>query len=68
MAQAGYEPTAAIEFWRCMQQVAGDGGQPDFLATHPSSERRIEEPLERLPELESGAALSALEAIATRRL
>ncbi len=68
MAQAGYEPTAAIAFWRRMQQIAGDGGQPDFLATHPSSARRIEELLERLPELESGAALSALEAIATRRL
>ena len=68
MAQAGYEPTAAIAFWRRMQQVAGDGGQPDFLATHPSSARRIEELLERLPELESGAALSALEAIATRQL
>ena len=51
-----------------MEQVAGDAGQPDFLATHPSSARRIEEPLERLPKIESGAALSALEAIATGRL
>ena len=68
MAQAGYEPTAAIAFWRRMQQVAGDGGQLDFLATHPSSARRIEELLERLSELESGAALSALGAIATGRL
>jgi predicted Zn-dependent protease len=68
MAQAGYEPAAAIAFWRRMQQVAGDGGQPDFLATHPSSERRIEELLERLPALESGAALSTLDAIARRRL
>jgi predicted Zn-dependent protease len=68
MAQAGYEPTAAIAFWRRMQQLSGDGGPPDFLATHPSSARRIEELLERLPELESGAALSALETIAARRL
>ena len=57
MAQAGYEPTAAIAFWRRMQQLSGDGGPPDFLATHPSSARRIEELLERLPELESGAGL-----------
>jgi predicted Zn-dependent protease len=66
MAEAGYEPMAAIEFWRRMQQVSGDGGQLDFLATHPSSARRIEELLKRLPELENGAALSALDAIASR--
>lgn len=68
MAQAGYEPTAAIDFWRRMQQLSGDGGQPDFLATHPSSARRVEELLERLPELQSGAHLSAIRAaIAARR-
>jgi predicted Zn-dependent protease len=67
MAEAGYEPTAAIEFWRRMQQLSGDG-PPDFLATHPSSARRIEELLERLPELESGARLSALRAAIAARL
>ena len=68
MAAAGYQPTAAIDFWRRMQGLSGDRGQPDFLATHPSSARRIEELLERLPELESGARLSALRAaIAARR-
>jgi predicted Zn-dependent protease len=67
MAAAGYEPTAAIEFWRRMQQLSGDGS-PDFLATHPSSARRIEELLERLPELESGARLSTLRAAIAARL
>ena len=62
LAQAGYEPTAALEFWRRMQQVSGDGGPPPFLATHPSNAQRIEELLERLPELEEGAALNRLRA------
>ena len=65
-ARAGYEPTEAVAFWRRMQQLAGDGGPPDFLATHPSSARRIEELLERLPELESGAGLSSLRAAIVR--
>ena len=56
MAQAGYDPTQAIAFWRRMQQLTGDGGAPHFLATHPSNARRIEELLERLPELEDAAA------------
>jgi predicted Zn-dependent protease len=68
MAEAGYEPTAAIEFWRRMQQRSGDGGQPDFLATHPSSARRIEELLEHLPELESSARPSTLGAGIAARL
>jgi predicted Zn-dependent protease len=54
-ARAGYEPTEAVAFWRRMQQLAGDGGPPAFLATHPSSARRIEELLEQLPEIRTGA-------------
>jgi predicted Zn-dependent protease len=60
MAQAGYAPTEAIAFWRRMQQLGGNGGPPPFLATHPSNAQRIEELLERLPELESGVALPAV--------
>jgi predicted Zn-dependent protease len=60
MAQAGYQPTEAIAFWRRMQQASGDGGPPPFLATHPSNAQRIEELLERLTELENGAALPGL--------
>jgi predicted Zn-dependent protease len=55
MARVGYDPTEAVAFWRRMQQLAGDGGPPAFLATHPSSARRIEELLEQLPEIGGGA-------------
>jgi metalloendopeptidase OMA1, mitochondrial len=55
MARAGYEPTEAVAFWRRMQQLAGDGGPPAFLATHPSSVRRIEELLEQMPEIRTRA-------------
>ncbi|MGZ8401455.1 MAG: M48 family metallopeptidase [Methyloceanibacter sp.] len=55
MAKAGYRPREAITFWRRMQQLT-DNGVPPFLATHPSSAQRIEELLERLPELEKNAA------------
>ena len=66
MVQAGYEPSEAIAFWRRMQQLSGNGGPPPFLATHPSNAERIEELLERLPELNAGVALHDLRrAIAT---
>jgi predicted Zn-dependent protease len=60
MAQAGFAPTEAITFWRRMQQLTGAGGAPHFLATHPSNARRIEELLERVPELEDAALLRRL--------
>jgi predicted Zn-dependent protease len=56
MAEAGYRPGEAITFWRRMQQRAGNGGVPPFLATHPSNAQRIEKLLERLPELDRNAA------------
>jgi predicted Zn-dependent protease len=39
-AMAGYNPKEAITFW---QRMAQSGGQkpPEFLATHPSDEKRI---------------------------
>lgn len=42
-AMAGYNPQEAIPFWQRMSQ-ASSGGQkpPEFLATHPSDESRIE--------------------------
>lgn len=46
MAEAGYDPAAAITFWQKMADQA-DGRPPAFLATHPAPDRRIEN-LERL--------------------
>jgi predicted Zn-dependent protease len=40
MAQAGFDPRAAVELWRNMER---DGGGPEFLSTHPSGGTRIEE-------------------------
>ncbi|MEP6608401.1 MAG: M48 family metallopeptidase [Burkholderiaceae bacterium] len=43
MARAGYDPHAALSLWQKMGQVAGSGGPPEFLSTHPSGESRLRE-------------------------
>ena len=43
MARAGYDPRASVETWKRMGQMAGGGGTPEFLSTHPSHETRIED-------------------------
>ncbi len=40
MAQAGYDPSAAPEFWDRFAQLKGAGGPVEFLSTHPSDARR----------------------------
>lgn len=40
-ARAGYDPNAAITLWQKMGRVAGGGGTPEFMSTHPSGETRI---------------------------
>jgi predicted Zn-dependent protease len=43
MAMAGYDPHEAAEFWKRMQAAGEKGGgqrPPEFLSTHPGSERR----------------------------
>lgn len=51
MNLAGYDPTAALGFWKKMAQ---QGGQkpPEFLSTHPSNENRIAKIEEYLFEME----------------
>lgn len=39
-AKAGYDPRAALTFWQKMA-AESQGGPPEFLSTHPSSETRI---------------------------
>lgn len=49
MAKAGYHPNEAIGFW---QRMAAAGGQkpPEFLSTHPSDQRRINDIRGKIPE------------------
>jgi predicted Zn-dependent protease len=49
MAMAGYDPNEAPEFWKRM--AAGKEGEPpEFLSTHPSSETRINNLKQWMPE------------------
>lgn len=49
MAMAGYDPRAAIDFWRRMAAVGG-AKPPEFFSTHPSDETRIRELQAAMPE------------------
>lgn len=49
MAMAGYNPSAAIDFWTRMSQ-AGSGSTLEILSTHPSDSKRIENIKAKLPE------------------
>ncbi len=40
-ARAGYDPHAGVEVWKRMEAMGG-GGTPEFLSTHPSHGKRIE--------------------------
>ncbi len=50
MARAGYDPRVAVQFWTRMTQL-GSSGTPEFLSTHPSHEKRIEQIKGLLPEV-----------------
>jgi predicted Zn-dependent protease len=49
MARAGYDPVEAVEFWQRMERQGGSGA-PEFLSTHPSHGRRIQQLRGWLPE------------------
>ena len=50
MASAGFQPAEAVELWRRMDVAAGRR-LPDFLATHPAPQARIEAIEAMLPKL-----------------
>ncbi len=54
-ARAGYDPRAAIGFWKNMQaQTEGKAKPPEWLSTHPSDKtriRRLEEMMPRMIEI-----------------
>jgi guanyl-specific ribonuclease Sa len=47
MAVSGRDPHAAVEFWNRMSQANRGRKPPEFMSTHPSDQRRIQD-LERL--------------------
>jgi predicted Zn-dependent protease len=62
MARAGYDPAAAVGFWR--RFAAGKaGGAPEFLSTHPSDSTRVRKLEALLPE----ARRTYLEVLAAQR-
>ncbi|VAV83522.1 Zn-dependent protease with chaperone function PA4632 [hydrothermal vent metagenome] len=42
MAIAGYNPDEAAQLWKRMKANSGGESPPEFLSTHPSNDRRIE--------------------------
>lgn len=50
MANAGYDPVTAVEFWERMEKVSKGKKRPELLATHPGHVMRIDKLKERMPE------------------
>jgi predicted Zn-dependent protease len=54
MAEAGYDPIVAPEFWRRFDASKGeDGLAAEFMSTHPSDERRAQDLLALMDEAKS---------------
>jgi predicted Zn-dependent protease len=43
MAEAGYDPSAMLDVMKILKKASGDQHPPEFLATHPLPETRLEE-------------------------
>lgn len=50
MAKAGYNPSAALDFWSRMMSAKEGSGTPSFLSTHPTDETRLREIRSLIPE------------------
>ncbi|OQY93622.1 MAG: peptidase M48 [Sphingobacteriales bacterium UTBCD1] len=48
-AMAGYDPREAIPLWQRMEKAANGQSPPEFLSTHPSEGRRIEDLQKYMP-------------------
>lgn len=49
-AMSGYNPQEAIALWKRMEQASNGQKPPEFLSTHPSEGRRIEQLEKLMPE------------------
>ncbi len=49
MAIAGYDPRAAVDFWKRMS-AGGGAAPPEFLSTHPAGQTRIQDLEKYIPE------------------
>lgn len=49
-AMAGYNPQEAIGLWERMEKASNGQSPPEFLSTHPSEGRRIEQLKQYMPE------------------
>ena len=51
MAEAGYDPSAMLDVMKILKKASGDRNPPEFLATHPLPETRLEEIRAELKEM-----------------
>jgi predicted Zn-dependent protease len=49
-AMAGYDPRESINLWQRMESLSTSNKPPEFLSTHPSEGKRIEELQKLMPE------------------
>lgn len=49
MAEAGYDPREALNFWGRMAEKSSGKNVPEFLSTHPSDATRIKNLSKEMP-------------------